>query len=118
VWDTVSERWVETDFLNVGLDQVVSGLVNGDVPEQRFTRLTVTAALPGTPNENAMYFIPGGGIYLGSVLIAGTGWEAAGDPNGIVNSNSGNVILATLPSSDPGVPGALWNNAGVVNISI
>lgn len=70
VWDDVGERWVETDFLNVGLDQVVSGLVNGDVPDQRFTRLTVAASLPGTPNENVMYFIPAEGIYLGALLIA------------------------------------------------
>ena len=94
VWDTTSERWVETNFLNVGLDQVVSGLVNGDVPDQKLTRLTVVAALPGTPAENAVYLIPGGGIYLEDVLIAGTGWEAGGAAESIINSNTGDVVMA------------------------
>lgn len=27
------------------------------------------------------------------------------------------VVTATLPTTDPGVAGALWNNGGVMNIS-
>jgi hypothetical protein len=126
VWDSVDERWVETNFLNVGLDQIVSGLLNGDVLDQTLTRLTVIAALPGTPSDNTMYFIPDGGIYLGAQQIAGTGWEAGIDPDSIINSNTGdvvmnsatgNIIMSSLPLADPVISGALWNNAGVVNIS-
>lgn len=29
----------------------------------------------------------------------------------------GNVLMASLPTIDPGVTGALWNNAGVLNVS-
>jgi hypothetical protein len=126
VWDTVTERWVETNFLNVGLDQVVSGLINGDVLDQTLTRITAIAALPGTPADNALYLIPGGGIYLGTEQIAGVGWEAGIDPDSIINSNTGdvvmnsatgNVIMSSLPLADPLISGALWNNAGVVTVS-
>jgi len=94
VWDNTGARWVETDFLNVGQDQVVSGIVNGDVADQKLTRLTVVAALPGTPADNAVYLIPGGGIYLGADIIAGTGWEAGGAAESIINSNTGDVVMA------------------------
>lgn len=34
----------------------------------------------------------------------------------MLNWANGNFV-PTLPTSDPAVPGALWNNAGVVNVS-
>lgn len=30
---------------------------------------------------------------------------------------AGNIVMGSLPASDPGVSGALWNNSGVMNIS-
>ena len=37
----------------------------------------------------------------------------AGDGAGI----AGNIILNNLPTSNPGVTGALWNDSGTVKIS-
>jgi hypothetical protein len=34
-----------------------------------------------------------------------------------LNHPSGDIILPDLPTSDPGVTGALWNNSGVVEVS-
>ncbi len=133
VWDDVSQNWVETDFLNVGTDTVVSGLINGEVPDQKFTRFTVIAALPGTPNENTVYLVPGEGVFLGDVAIARAGdglvgteaqtlrWESdnsAWEPTStILMDDIGNVQMGNLPTADPLQTGLLWNNAGVLNIS-
>lgn len=32
--------------------------------------------------------------------------------------NDGNLIVLNLPTSDPGTPGALWNNSGNLQVSI
>lgn len=34
-----------------------------------------------------------------------------------IELNSGVIVVGTLPTSDPGIAGHLWNNAGVVNVS-
>lgn len=48
----------------------------------------------------------------GPILITGLG---AG--NITITINTGNLIFQSLPTSDPGVSGAVWNNGGVLNVS-
>lgn len=54
-----------------------------------------------------------------SVNAAGDQAIAGGNGTGhlYVTLQSGKTMIVTLPTSDPGVPGALWDNAGVVNVS-
>lgn len=63
----------------------------------------------------------GGGVQVLASNGAGTGdggdvtIDAGAGSGGGAN---GNIILATLPSADPGVPGALYRTAGAVMVSL
>lgn len=69
-WDDTTEQWTSTNRYNFGRDGVFSGVLSGDVPDQRLTHIKVEAALPGTPSDNVLYIIPAVGIFFGSVLVA------------------------------------------------
>jgi hypothetical protein len=64
---------------------------------------------------------PGGGIEIKSeragidILANESGVAAGGDLR--LDGGEGNILMTSLPNSDPGVTGALWNNGGVVNVS-
>lgn len=66
-----------------------------------------------TPNGDAYELKSSGssedamGVYLGNSLIAG---------DGIVTVH-GMFVCPTLPTADPGLPGAMWNDQGTVKIS-
>lgn len=72
----------------------------------------------GASNTTA---IKGGDISLGSGS-ASIGNADGGDinvtiANGAGTGKNGNFIISGLPTSDPGVSGALWNNLGIVTVS-
>lgn len=69
---------------------------------------------------------PGGLIWAASdktglsvIKAFNTGRVVMGRPlfNDVEIDANGNVIMKNLPTSDPGIPGALWNNLGVINVS-
>ena len=41
----------------------------------------------------------------------------AGAAGGYTGKRDGQIILPTLPTADPGVPGALWNDSGTLKLS-
>ena len=61
--------------------------------------------------------------------LGGTGGSGSGGNGGdvtitlsakgtaVVNGRDGQLIIVNIPTSDPGVSGALWSNSGVINIS-
>lgn len=44
--------------------------------------------------------------------------QGASITNSFILNNTGLIVIPFLPVADPGVPNQLWNNAGVVNISL
>lgn len=57
-------------------------------------------------------------------LWGGTAAAGTGDGGNVIiqagasaGGNAGNIIMSSLPTVDPGVSGALWNNLGIINIS-
>jgi hypothetical protein len=50
----------------------------------------------------------------GSITAENAGTGSAVD---LTLSASGNIIMSGLPTSDPTVAGALWNNSGVLTVS-
>jgi hypothetical protein len=57
----------------------------------------------------------------GSVIIQTSPSASAGTPGSLINRmefrGDGNVIMDSLPTSDPSINGALWNNGGTLSIS-
>lgn len=63
--------------------------------------------------SDGIYTFSNGSTY-GDAFDVGTYSVSFATGEGIMSNNGGN---AALPSSDPNVAGALWNNMGVVNVS-
>jgi len=57
------------------------------------------------------------------VTTAGIGWQLANGPVWFANPKNAAgwvnpaIMLSTLPTADPHIAGALWNNAGVPTVS-
>lgn len=65
----------------------------------------------------------GGTLDLSSPPAIGGTAAAAGSfttlsSNGVTSFSNASVSMANLPTSDPGVPGRLWNDTGIVKVSL
>jgi hypothetical protein len=64
---------------------------------------------------NAGVYLEQGGNAL--VLKPGEGRVKLGDSVVLSVNAAGRVLISGLPTADPGVAGALWNNSGVLTVS-
>jgi len=81
---------------------------------------SLAAGLGNTPSNAYQMSVGQWAIGNGSVntiFEVGIGTGTSTRANGLEVRTDGNVIVPNLPTSDPLIAGALWNNAGVLNIS-
>lgn len=69
-WDLAGEKWTVSPVMNIGSDNVVRGYMSSGLVNAALTNIVIESALPGTVDDNAVYLIPGVGVYVGSVLVA------------------------------------------------
>ncbi|MCK5610965.1 hypothetical protein KAR91_54335 [Candidatus Pacearchaeota archaeon] len=81
--------------------------------------LIAQAALPAATTNliGADLNINGGAGASGSAGLASGGNVSIDGGAAFGTGVVGNIIMASLPTSDPAVTGALWNNSNVMNIS-
>lgn len=107
------------DILVAGGDSTSDAALAGQVQVSSGNRAGETAAVDGASVILSGAALVGGTIYLRS----GGYWTAPAENDGAeielrgADATNPGLVFLNLPTSDPGVAGALWNNAGVVMVS-
>lgn len=81
------------------------------------TGLTGTATLSASGGGNVTVATVGAGTTSVSTIDGTLRIKTFGSGDITIESDSGNIIMTALPTSDPVVPGALWNNSGTLSVS-
>jgi hypothetical protein len=98
--------WIEIDTTSVNPDNSVGQLYYATGQMQLFSDDEITIA-----GNEVLISSSGAGITIDASHV--------GDNLNLrVNHSNGSYLILTgLPTSDPGTPGAIWNNSGVLSIS-